>query len=204
MVYRPLSMARIAFNAALQCESDAEGRFTVRSFGNSRGSRRLSADGATSCGFATRLPSLERPPAPRAWCGIGAVAFSQLAPLQGSLQANHPCGKEVSPSKGRHSRQHDQAAMRMFIEVFGRDRDPATLSQRDWDRFIQERKTGTVGPSGRPVSDRTTEYDLRFLIAVFNWAVRCGRSRAARSPGPVRVYGLLAGLLLVDTRREVC
>ena len=48
--------------------------------------------------------------------------------------------------------------------------DPATLSQRDWDRFIRERRAGRVGASGSPVSDRTIEYDLKFLIAVLNWA----------------------------------
>ena len=48
------------------------------------------------------------------------------------------------------------------------------LLQRDWDRFIRERRSGKVGPSGQPVSDRTIECDLRFLMAIFNWA---GKSR---------------------------
>ena len=43
----------------------------------------------------------------------------------------------------------------MFLKFFGKDRDPATLSQRDWDRFIRDRRSGRVGPSGKPVSDRT-------------------------------------------------
>ncbi len=83
-------------------------------------------------------------------------------------------GEEVTPTKGEHTRQHDRAAMAMFLDCFGRDRKPETLSQRDWDRFIRERRAGRVGPSGRPVSDRTVERDLRFLRAVLNWA---GRSR---------------------------
>ena len=62
--------------------------------------------------------------------------------------------------------------MRMFVDFFGEDRDPATLSQRDWDRFIRARRSGRVGPSGKPVSDRTVECDLRFLIAVLNWAAK--------------------------------
>ncbi|MXX79156.1 MAG: site-specific integrase [Gemmatimonadales bacterium] len=81
-------------------------------------------------------------------------------------------GEEVTPTKTRHSRQHDRTAMRMFLGFLGRTRDPATLSQRDWDRFIRARRAGRVGPSGKPVSDRMVEYDLRFLIAVFNWASR--------------------------------
>ena len=77
---------------------------------------------------------------------------------------------EVTPTKGWKSRRHDRAAMRMFLGFFGRDRRPATLSRRDWDRFIRARRSGRVGPSGGPVSDRTVEYDLKLLIAVFNWA----------------------------------
>ena len=79
-------------------------------------------------------------------------------------------GGEVTPTKADKSRRYDRVAMRMFLGFFGKDRDPATLSQRDWDRFIRARRTGKVGPSGRPVSDRTVEFDLRFLIAVLNWA----------------------------------
>ena len=81
-------------------------------------------------------------------------------------------GEEVTPIKCERSRLHDRAAMGMFLRCFGRDRRPATLSQRDWDRFIRQRRAGHVGPSGRPVSDRTIERDLRFLLAVLNWAAR--------------------------------
>ena len=62
--------------------------------------------------------------------------------------------------------------MAMFLKFFGKHRKPGTLSQRDWDRFIRARRAGRVGPSGRPVSDRTIEYDLKFLLAVLNWAAR--------------------------------
>ena len=81
-------------------------------------------------------------------------------------------GEEVTPTKCEQARRHDRAATRMFLGCFGRDRKPATLSQRDWDRFIRERRAGRVGASGSPVSDRTIEYDLKFLIAVLNWAAK--------------------------------
>ena len=81
-------------------------------------------------------------------------------------------GEEVTPTKCEQARRHDRAATRMFLGCFGRDRKPATLSQRDWDRFIRARRAGRVGASGSPVSDRTIEYDLKFLIAVFNWAAK--------------------------------
>ncbi len=86
-------------------------------------------------------------------------------------------GEEVTPAKTRHARRHDRSATKMFLGFLGRNRDPATLSQRDWDRFIRERRAGRIGPSGRPVSDRSVEHDLKFLIAVLNWA---GRSKDER------------------------
>ena len=81
-------------------------------------------------------------------------------------------GEEVTPTKAEASQRADRAAMRMFLRFFGRERRPETLSQRDWDRFIRDRRAGKVGPSGKPVSDRTVERDLRFLLAVLNWAAR--------------------------------
>jgi len=78
--------------------------------------------------------------------------------------------EEVTPTKAATSQRSDRAATKMFLRFFGRDRKPATLSQRDWDRFIRARRAGNIGPSGRPVSDRTIESDLKFLIAVCNWA----------------------------------
>ena len=81
-------------------------------------------------------------------------------------------GEEVTPAKEERSRRYDRAAMKMFLGFLGRHRKPETLSQRDWDRFIRARCAGKVGPSGRPVSNRTVEYDLKFLIAVLNWAAR--------------------------------
>ena len=97
-------------------------------------------------------------------------------------------GEEVTPTKGAHSRGHDRAAMHMFLPFFGPNRDPATLSRRDWDRFIRERRAGRIGPSGRPVSDRTVEYDLKFLIAVLNWAAksRDERGRLLLDRNPLR------------------
>ena len=56
-------------------------------------------------------------------------------------------GDEVTPTKSERSRRYDRVAMKMFVKVFGRHRKPATLSQRDWDRFIRARRAGKVGPS---------------------------------------------------------
>ena len=95
-------------------------------------------------------------------------------------------GEEVLPTKGRRSRLQNRAAMKMFLGCFGRNRRPETLSQRDWDRFILARRAGRVGPSGKPVADRTIEHDLTFLMTVLNWAARSrderGRLLLDRNP----------------------
>ena len=81
-------------------------------------------------------------------------------------------GEEVTPTKVERVRHRDRTATRMFLDFLGRDRRPETLSQRDWDRFIRERRSGRVGPSGKPVANRMIESDLKFLLAVLNWAVK--------------------------------
>ncbi|MYI66739.1 MAG: tyrosine-type recombinase/integrase [Gemmatimonadetes bacterium] len=95
-------------------------------------------------------------------------------------------GEEVTPTKGKRTRDRDRVATAMFLRFFGRDREPATFSQRDWDRFIQARRAGRVGLSGQPVGNRTIEWDLTFLVAVFNWAERSkdeqGRPLIDRNP----------------------
>ncbi len=95
-------------------------------------------------------------------------------------------GEEVTPSKTERVRCRDRTATTMFLQFFGGHRDPATLSRRDWDRFIRERRAGRIGPSGKPVSDRMVEHDLTFLVAVLNWAARSrddrGRLLLDRNP----------------------
>ena len=81
-------------------------------------------------------------------------------------------GEEVTPTKARRVQHRDRIATRMFLDLLGRDRRPETLSQRDWDRFIRERRSGRIGPSRKPVSNRTVELDLKFLLAVLNWATK--------------------------------
>ena len=50
-------------------------------------------------------------------------------------------GEEVTPTKAKRTRQRDRVLTAMFLRFFGRDRRPETLSQRDWDRFIRERRS---------------------------------------------------------------
>ena len=99
-------------------------------------------------------------------------------------------GEEVTPTKVERVRHRDRTATRMFLDFLGRDRRPETLSQRDWDRFIRERRAGRVGPSGKPVADRMIERDLKFLLAVLNWAVKSRDERGELLLGSNPLKGL--------------
>ena len=77
-------------------------------------------------------------------------------------------GREVTPTKSSGKRQHDRACAEMFLRFFGAARDARSLNRRDWDRFIQARRAGTLAPVGKrtpaPVRNRQIEYDLRWLL----------------------------------------
>ena len=87
-------------------------------------------------------------------------------------------GEEVTPTKGAHSQKHDRRASEMFLRFFGKNCVVRNLSLRDWNRFIQDRRSGKIRPvaskAGTGVGERMVEQDLRFILAVFNWATMTG------------------------------
>ena len=86
--------------------------------------------------------------------------------------------REVTPSKALTTQRHDRRAAKLFLRAFGSNRLIKTLSRRDWDAFIRERRSGSLRPPGvkvaQPVGDRIIEQDLRWMLAVLNWATRAG------------------------------
>jgi len=105
-------------------------------------------------------------------------------------------GKEVTPTKGEHSQKHDRRAMAMYRKFFGEDCKVAGLSLRDWSGFIRDRRGGWIqsadGGMFLPVGDRMVEQDLRFLLAVFNWATMAddGRGGVLLERNPFKGYPL--------------
>ena len=51
---------------------------------------------------------------------------------------------EVSPGKSESKRKHDGRCADLSLRAFGRDREARSLSRREWDRFIAERRTGVL------------------------------------------------------------
>jgi len=63
----------------------------------------------------------------------------------------------------------------LFTAAWGRARIVDSFCERDWQRFIELRRSGKLAPAGREgkaVRDRMLEYDLRLLLAVLNWATK--------------------------------
>lgn len=98
---------------------------------------------------------------------------------------------EVTPTKGVQKQMHDKLCVQLFLKAFG-NRPAATLSRREWDRFIRDRRSGTLRPTSvkrrRMVRDRVIAYDLRFLLAVLNWATVSsdGRGSALLERNPLK------------------
>jgi len=85
---------------------------------------------------------------------------------------------EVSPQKGDSKAGHDKRARRLFLAFFESqrertrrpDRHPSTLDRVDWDRFIAARRSGSIA-GWNSVKDRQVQYDLKYMVAVLNWAL---------------------------------
>jgi integrase len=84
--------------------------------------------------------------------------------------------KEVTPGKSAGTQRHDETCAEMFCRCFGENRKPHTLNARDWQKFIRDRRAGFIRPLSlgekpvRKVGDRQIRYDLKFLMAVLNFA----------------------------------
>lgn len=80
--------------------------------------------------------------------------------------------REVTPRKGARTQEHDRCASLLFRAFWGAHRDVMSLDHRDWQAFIDARRSGDCRPkekARRPVGNRAIEHDLRFLLSVFRW-----------------------------------
>jgi integrase len=89
--------------------------------------------------------------------------------------------REVTPRKSAAKQRHDATARSLFERCWGAGTRVSDLDSRHWERFIEQRRSGILRPAGSKttggVRNRIIGYDLKFLMAVCNWAetVRVGR-----------------------------
>ena len=94
-------------------------------------------------------------------------------------------GREVTPGKSPGVQTMDRQTALLFLNLFGGMRSASSLSQRDVTAFVRAREAGRLG-TGQSVGPRTIEKNLRWLLAVLNWATLAGDGRGnyllARNP----------------------
>ena len=109
--------------------------------------------------------------------------------------------KEVTPEKVSGTRRHDETCAEMMCRCFGAKRQPKTLNIRDWQKFIRDRRSGALRPQSldagdgekkppKIVGDRQIRYDLKFLMAVLNYATMARDDR----DNPLLLQNPLKGL----------
>ncbi|MHB1194827.1 MAG: hypothetical protein ACYC6F_17510 [Longimicrobiales bacterium] len=104
---------------------------------------------------------------------------------------------EKTPRKGASKKSHDHQAQRVWIAWFNlqdephrrSDRHPSSLDRVDWDDFIAKRTGGLIPGFPRPSGPRTVAYDLKFLLAVLNWAVGTPLLESNPWSAPIRKAG---------------
>ena len=87
--------------------------------------------------------------------------------------------EKKTPQKGDSKKEHDGRGARVWRSYFDSQpevnrrfsRTPDSLDRIDWDGFIAARRSGQIPGWERAVRDRSVAYDLKFMLAVLNWAV---------------------------------
>ena len=83
-----------------------------------------------------------------------------------------------TPRKTRQEQEGDRRRVELFSAFLGRSKAPGGISLRLWEGFCDVRLSGDIDSRGRPtvhrriVRARTVEADCRWLVQVFNWAVK--------------------------------
>lgn len=104
--------------------------------------------------------------------------------------------KEVTPGKCEGKQTHDATCAEMLCRCFGAKRHPRTLNVRDWQKFIRDRRSGALRPLSqeekpvKAVGGRQIRYDLKFLMAVLNFATMARDDRDV----PLLTHNPLKGL----------
>lgn len=92
----------------------------------------------------------------------------------------------MTPIKGEHSVQHDQTTMGTLLRLSDGTGIRRRSHSATWTGSSGRGALDGLARSGRPVSNRTVEYDLELLIAILSWAARSRRSAAGSCSTGIR------------------
>jgi len=85
-----------------------------------------------------------------------------------------------TPRKSGTGQTADRRRAELWIRVLGADRNPESITQREWEAFISDRQSGRINARGqrvntahvKPVRTRVIEADLKWLLYLLGWATR--------------------------------
>lgn len=101
-------------------------------------------------------------------------------------------GSPAFNAKKERTQREDQRRLERLLWFLGPERDVASLSPSDMQRYTEARSHGQYGPTGKPVRPRTIAADLVALSTMLNWATRERTSQGK----PLLQYNPLRGVKL--------
>lgn len=105
---------------------------------------------------------------------------------------------ERTPRKATKEQATDERRFELWSRWLGEDKNPLKIALREWEGFIEARRSGAIDSRGcavpaekrRPVGERTVEADCLWIRWVFNWATRWmdANGRYVLRENPVRGF----------------
>src|SRR3989442_216776 len=106
-----------------------------------------------------------------------------------------------TPRKSETERDADDRRAKLWTRVLGPNKEPCLISLAEWERFIDQRSSGSIDGLGMPVEEaekkrrkpvrpRTVQHDCQWLRWVLNWATnwRVEGGRYLLRENPVRGF----------------
>src|SRR5690242_16258835 len=112
------------------------------------------------------------------WMAIGETQIIAQTPSLSRLLTLYL--QHRTPRKVASEQQADHRRSDMWVQWLGAKKDMTRLSLRDWEGFIDARRSGEIDANGQrvdeekrqPVRDGTVWADLVFLLGLLNWSMK--------------------------------
>ena len=147
-------------------------------------------------GHQDRKRAMEWAKAEQAKLELGLSVVDAEKPTAGRIISAY-LEKRTPLKASANTRQQDDRAGEMWLEVLGAVTDLSEVSHDDLDRFAKDRLSGAIDAHGKPVAKlterkpvrvRAVGADLEFLRAVVRWAHEQPRAKQLLPTNPMRGY----------------